>query len=166
MSVLNVVRTGYGLAQLITPPARHGEVKPGRVHIPRLDGSGQTVVRVLGSRHLVQAALSQSSPTSAVLALGAAVDLLHAASMVALAAADRRLRSAALAEGTVAFAFAVAGVRASQRVRRHPPPTATRALMRERDRWAQSLAHRIAPRLFPADGRTPSAQPRPLGGEH
>lgn len=60
------------------------------------------IVRVLGARQVAQAVLTLVRPTSAVLALGAAVDASHAASMVALAGASPRFRRPALASATVA----------------------------------------------------------------
>ena len=64
-------------------------------------GGRHPVLRVLGARHVVQAALLLRRPTSAVVAGSVAVDALHAASDLALAAVrvDRRrpaLRDAAV----------------------------------------------------------------------
>jgi hypothetical protein len=43
------------------------------------------VTRVLGVRHLIQAAATAAAPNAVVLTIGAQVDLAHAASMLALA---------------------------------------------------------------------------------
>jgi hypothetical protein len=75
-----------------------------------LDGGGLAAVRVLGARHLAQAAAGGADPGRTATRLGATVDALHAASMLALAAADRRWRRAALTSASVAGALAVAGV--------------------------------------------------------
>lgn len=60
------------------------------------------VVRALGGRLTAQGALLMGRPRHRVVALCAAVDLLHATSMYALAAADERYRRAALASAAVA----------------------------------------------------------------
>jgi hypothetical protein len=67
------------------------------------------VVRVLGSRHLVQAAVTVRAPSALVLRAGVQVDLAHAASMLALGAVGRPLRRAQLADGLVAGIFAALG---------------------------------------------------------
>jgi hypothetical protein len=67
------------------------------------------VVRVLGSRHLIQAAVTARAPSALVLRAGAQVDLAHAASMLALGAVSRPLRRAPLADGLVAALFAALG---------------------------------------------------------
>jgi len=74
------------------------------------------VARVLGVRHLVQAgltagALRAAEPESSLtLGPGAAVDLLHATTMVGLAAVDRGARRVALADTGVEVVLAAAGV--------------------------------------------------------
>jgi hypothetical protein len=69
---------------------------------------------VLGVRHLVQAGLTavalRAEPGSPyALAGGAAVDVLHASTMVGLAAVDRGARRVALADAGVEVALAIAG---------------------------------------------------------
>jgi hypothetical protein len=71
------------------------------------------MVRVLGTRHLVQAAVTARAPGALVLRAGAQVDLAHAASMLALGAAGRPLRRAQLADGLVAAVFAALGAAGS-----------------------------------------------------
>ena len=68
------------------------------------------VAQVLGARHLIQAALSALAPQPSVLALGAAVDTLHAASMLLLAIADRCVRRVALADALAEVLFAAVGL--------------------------------------------------------
>ncbi len=66
------------------------------------------VARVLGVRHLAQAAITALNPGPEVVALGVVVDLLHAASMFAFAAIVPDLRDAELADALAATALAVA----------------------------------------------------------
>ena len=63
---------------------------------------------MLGVRHLTQAAVTALNPEAEVVALGVVVDLLHAASMFAFAAAVPELRTAELADALAATALAVA----------------------------------------------------------
>ena len=66
------------------------------------------VARVLGIRHLAQAAIMAWAPEPQVVAVGSVIDLCHAASMLALAAASQSLRRAELADALVAATLAVA----------------------------------------------------------
>jgi hypothetical protein len=66
------------------------------------------VARVLGIRHLAQAAITAWAPGPGMVAAGAAIDVCHAVSMLALAAASRPLRRAELADGLAAATLAVA----------------------------------------------------------
>ncbi|WP_416904334.1 hypothetical protein [Micromonospora echinospora] len=66
-------------------------------------------LRVLGARHLAQAAVTVHRPTPGTLGAGAAVDGIHAFTALALAAVDRRQRRAALADAAIAAAWAVLG---------------------------------------------------------
>jgi hypothetical protein len=119
--VITLVRAGYGVALVVAPqalirltgdpgtgqPAGASRARPGR----RACG----VARVLGARHLIQAgltavALRAAEPDPSLpLGLGAAVDVLHATTMVGLAAVDRGARRVALADTGVEMALAVAG---------------------------------------------------------
>ena len=72
------------------------------------------MARLLGVRHLVQAGLTvvaqRADPgNSVLLGGGAAVDLLHAASMLALGAVDDAVRRTALTDAAVETALAAAG---------------------------------------------------------
>ena len=80
---LNRIRFGYGTALLILPGAVLARLTGAPV-----DPRTVVVARVLGARELAQAELPRRHPTPGVLWAGAGVDLLHAASMVGLAAAD------------------------------------------------------------------------------
>ncbi len=74
------------------------------------DTPARVVTRVLGARHLVQAALTGPRPGPTALWVGAGVDALHATTAVGFAAVDPHRRHAALANGLSAALFAVAGV--------------------------------------------------------
>ena len=67
------------------------------------------VGRLLGARHLTQAAVCGAMPTRWLIAAGSAADVLHSASMLALAAEDPGLRSALLTDAGIAGGFAAAG---------------------------------------------------------
>jgi cation diffusion facilitator family transporter len=72
------------------------------------------VARVLGTRHLIQAALTAVAPQPAVFAMGRQVDAAHAASMLLLAAVSQAGRRAALADALTEAALAAAGWAASR----------------------------------------------------
>jgi hypothetical protein len=93
--LLPVVRAGYGGALLVRRP---GE-----------SGFGRPLLRVLGLRNLAQAAVSAAVPGPRVLRAGVGVDLLHAASMLTVAATSHRHRRAALTQAGAALGFAAAG---------------------------------------------------------
>ena len=69
------------------------------------------VARVLGTRHLIQAALTAAAPGPAVLAMGGQVDAVHTASMLLLAAVSPAERRAALTDALAEAAFAAVGFR-------------------------------------------------------
>lgn len=81
----------------------------------RLTGRDRRVLRVLGTRELVQAAVSLLHPSHRVLAAGSAVDALHAASCLGLAAVDARWRRGGLLGALDAAAFASAGYAGARR---------------------------------------------------
>lgn len=84
------------------------------------DRVADRVVRVLGMRHLAQAALTVNADPVAHL-LGGAVDVTHSASMVLLAMLSRKRRRGALASAAIALAFGIAEavVAVSRSGRRH-----------------------------------------------
>jgi hypothetical protein len=100
---LQLARAGYGTVLLLAPgPAirlvtgrapRHGTCR---------------VARVLGIRHLIQAALTAIAPRPEVFAIGGRVDAVHTASML-LAAVRPAERRAALTDALVEAALAAAG---------------------------------------------------------
>jgi hypothetical protein len=97
-----LARAGYGAALLCAPGPIIGVVTgqpPSR--------RARQVARVLGVRHLAQAAITALNPGPEVVALGVVVDLLHAASMFAFAAVAPDLRRAELADALAATSLAV-----------------------------------------------------------
>ena len=68
------------------------------------------VLRVLGTRHLLQGALDLARPTPFVLRCGAAVDLLHAATCAGAVVFLPAWRRVALLDGTGAVGFAACGL--------------------------------------------------------
>ena len=98
-----LARAGYGTALLCAPGPMIG-VCTGRPPSVR----ARRVARVLGVRHLAQAAITIWATGTEVIALGVVVDLLHAASMFAFAAVVPDLRDAELVDALAATALAVA----------------------------------------------------------
>jgi hypothetical protein len=99
-----VARACYGAALLSAPGLALGLVT-GQAPSNR----ARAVVRILGARHLAQAALTMWRPRRTVLAAGAGIDGCHAASMLALAVARPGLRRAGLADAVAAGAFTATG---------------------------------------------------------
>ena len=102
---LALIRAAYGTALLIWPGPVI-QLATGR----HPDRRACQVARVLGARHLAQAALTTTFPGPQLLAAGAAVDVIHAASMPVLAAVSRPGRRAALADMAIEIMFATAGL--------------------------------------------------------
>jgi hypothetical protein len=71
------------------------------------------VVRVLGARHLAEAALERGGRTDRV-RVAALVDTVHAASVIGFAALDRPRRRVALVDACVAGSFAAYGWRIAE----------------------------------------------------
>jgi hypothetical protein len=98
---VELVRGAWGACELLMP-ARLAKLTLARAG----DSRERLVVRILGGRHVAQAALTaRAEPV--VHMLGGAVDLTHSASMVLLALVDRRRRRAAATSAAVALAFGV-----------------------------------------------------------
>jgi hypothetical protein len=106
----SVVRAAYGVALLCAP----GPMVQLLTDVPA-SSRVRGVARVLGVRHLAQAAVCGLVPARGVIQAGAAADGLHSASMLALAGVEPRLRRALLADAAVAAAFAAAGEAALRR---------------------------------------------------
>jgi hypothetical protein len=103
-ALLELARASYGAA-LVMAPGTLTYLATGR----SVGRRGRRVARLLGTRHLVQAAVTAFVPVRGVFALGAAVDAVHAGSMLLLAAADPVARDAALTDALAEAAFAAAG---------------------------------------------------------
>ena len=105
-AALGAVRACYGAALLLAP----GPLIRICTGYPT-DSRVRLTARVLGARHLVQAALTAGAgPCAGGLAAGAAVDLMQDASMAGLAAASRPLRRTALTDAMLETALAAAGL--------------------------------------------------------
>lgn len=74
-----------------------------------------TIVRVLGTRQLVQAIVLSIRPRPLVIAGAITVDVLHAVSMVGLTVLEPAYRRSALASAATAAASAAAGIVLSRR---------------------------------------------------
>jgi hypothetical protein len=92
-----------------------------RLGTPQPAGSGAvTMTRVLGARHLLQALVTATAPSAglspdAVLAAGAAVDAVHAGSMIVVAVTCRPLRRVALADAALEASLGAFGVITARR---------------------------------------------------
>jgi hypothetical protein len=110
VAALPAARACYGAA-LLSLPGFMTRIVAGQ----RAGSRARSVARLLGARHLAQAALTaRPAPGAARLAIGAAADLTHAASVAGLAAADRGMRRAALADAAIEVTFAAAGLTAAR----------------------------------------------------
>jgi hypothetical protein len=99
-----MVRAVWGCALLVAPDKVLRAGTPGPVPPAAI-----AVARTLGTRQVLQSALSVLAPTRPVAGLGAAVDALHAGTDVGLAAVSPRWRRIALVDAAVAAALAASG---------------------------------------------------------
>ena len=97
-----LVRGAWGAALLLAPRQmlRH-------VHGAPNTGTSVLVLRILGTRHLLQAAVVTVWPSHRVLLVAAAVDLSHCVSMVPLALGGGRYARAGAVETAVAGVWAL-----------------------------------------------------------
>ena len=100
MKPLEVVRGVYGMCELLAP-----DFLTGRLLGTPPDRKARTVIRILGTRHLIQAVLTARAGRTAH-RIGGSVDVAHAASMVVFAAMDGRYRTPANANAVLALVFA------------------------------------------------------------
>lgn len=107
---LFVLRSLYGVILLLAPPRALAKLTRAPV-----DRRAVVVARVLGVRELLQAELSRRHPDRPSQLTSAGVDGLHAATMFALAGADRDRRRLVLHNGATATALALASVAAARR---------------------------------------------------
>jgi hypothetical protein len=103
--VVEGVRAAVGIMHLVI-------ARPGAAHDDDRPGSDDSVAfhRLLGARQLAQAGLLLRVGSADAHTLGAAVDAVHAVSMLPLLVVDRRRRRLAGRQFLVATAFAVAEV--------------------------------------------------------
>lgn len=101
MRYLEILRAVWGLTELVSP-----RWTPGMFLGFAVDRKMATVIRILGARHLIQAALTYRGSKVAH-RVGGTVDILHALSMLGVAAVDGKHRSPAAVSATIAIAFAV-----------------------------------------------------------
>jgi hypothetical protein len=105
---LSLARAIVGALRLAWPAA----TTPG-ISGKGLGRPGRRIVRVLGARQLTQAVVTGLAPNGALLWSGAAVDILHALSMIGLVVGARRYRRPAMVEAILAASFAAAGAAAA-----------------------------------------------------
>ncbi len=108
--LLTLARAANGAALLVVPGSVLRSTVGGRDDRP-----ARIVTRILGARHLVQAGLTGLRPGPTALWIGAAVDAVHAATALGLAALDDGRRRAALGNALSAFVFAAAGAALARR---------------------------------------------------
>jgi len=124
---IEIIRSLWG-AILLGAPRR----VLSRVAGAEVDHRAVVVVRILGARHLVQAALSGINPSPEVIAAGVWVDTVHSVTAFGLAAADRHRASGGITDAVVAAAWALVGLH-DLNSGMVPPPDHDR----RRDRLAQ-----------------------------
>jgi hypothetical protein len=115
------VRAGMGLLCLVAP---------GKALVASQRGSpvARRVMRILGARHLTQAAIEGSRPTAPVLMVGAGVDAVHALTCLGFAViGGARWRHGVLLNAGCALGFCVATA-ATARTRRRDTPTRGRSV--------------------------------------
>jgi hypothetical protein len=103
---IELARAGWGAALLLAPRQVLEQV-----HHVHVDRKSLIVARILGARHLSQAALSGIGPSPDVLALGIWADCAHAATALTFAALDPSRARAALTDAAIAAVWAGAGCR-------------------------------------------------------
>ncbi len=107
---LIVVRVLWGAVLLITP-----EVVLRDLPHQRIERLARGFARVLGTRHLTQAAITSRHGPRGWMVAGAVVDAIHAATMAALAALRPDRRKLALTNVATATALAAAEVADARR---------------------------------------------------
>ncbi len=107
---LTAVRTLWGTVLLVVPEAILQDLPHERVDRP-----ARVVARVLGLRHLTEAAVTGRRNSSTLIRAGAIVDAIHATTFAALAALRPDRRKLALTNVATASALAAAGVIESRR---------------------------------------------------
>lgn len=95
--MIEAIRIGLGALDLLAAP----RVLRRALGSPP-DGLTTGALRVLGVRQIAQGVVTARSDSRTVRRISAAVDSLHCASMLLLAILDRRRRSAALVQASIA----------------------------------------------------------------
>ncbi|MGI8726846.1 MAG: hypothetical protein ACR2K6_04110 [Solirubrobacterales bacterium] len=101
---LALVRAAFGALLLCFPDFMLREV-PHR----KIDHPADVVARILGLRHLIEAAVLGRRRSRTWVLLAVAVDVIHAATAFGLAAVDDRHRRVALSNGVSAILLAIWG---------------------------------------------------------
>lgn len=114
MRLLEVARGALGACEILAPDAVAAHLLG-----LRSDPPANATLRVLGVRHVAQAAALICADTAITHRVGGVVDLLHALSMAGLAAVDSSRRRAASIDCCVAGCFAVLEFVAAGRASRH-----------------------------------------------
>jgi hypothetical protein len=125
--VTAAVRAGWAGALLLVPAQ---SLRAGG----RAPASAVAVARILGLRHLAQAAASALAPTAPVAGLGAVIDTLHTGTCIGLAVMSPRWRRVALLDAAVETGFAASGWRSGG------PPASRRRTKRRRTAVLRSTA--------------------------
>lgn len=104
-------RAAWGAALLLAPGPvlRH-------VHGLTVDRRSTGVARVLGARHLAQAAVAWWAPVPLVSAIGVLADSAHALTALGLAVVDPHRRRAGALDAVIASGWAASGVRELRRI--------------------------------------------------
>lgn len=130
---IEVVRAAWGVALLTAP-----------TYVLRVvtadddpDHWATVVTRVLGARHLTQAALSGVRPSAEVLAMGVWTDAVHTVTALTLAGVDHGRMRMGLADAGIAGSWAFFGLRDLDR---RPFPRHGRGL---RDRLARTVLQHL-----------------------
>jgi hypothetical protein len=110
---LAAIRAGWAGALLFAPERLLGVA--GRAPVPP---AAVATIRVLGVRHLLQAAASAAAPNASVMGAGAVVDALHTGTCVGLAALSPHWRRVALLDAAIETLFAASGWIGGSRARR------------------------------------------------
>jgi NO-binding membrane sensor protein with MHYT domain len=100
-----LVRAVYGVVLLCAPGALLQRVT-GR----QADRRSRVTARVLGVRHVTQAAATAANPGPDALRIGSSVDAMHSASMLGLAMCDQSRRRVGLVDAAVAATFSGVGL--------------------------------------------------------
>jgi hypothetical protein len=106
----------WGTALLVAPEAVLSQLPH-----QQIDRPARNFARLLGTRHLVQAAITTRYPTPRSILAGAAIDATHAATMAILAAIRPDRRELALTNAAIATALSAAGVAKAKRSLRCAP---------------------------------------------